>query len=67
MSAVVVRILLRYAAGALVAKGVIGSDATGSILSDPDVIKVAEVALGAGLGLASEAWYYAARRLGWAK
>ena len=63
MTAVFVRIFLRYAAGALVARGFLGPDVADQILNDPDV----EMALGVALGAAAEGWFWLARRFGWAQ
>lgn len=63
MTAVIVRIALRYAAGALIAKGLLDQNTGDTIMNDPDI----QLALGASIGFASEGWYYVARRFGWAK
>ena len=67
MTAVVTRILLRYAAGALVAKGLLAPDLGNQIAVDPDVISAVEIGVGAALMAVSEGWYYLARRFGWSK
>ena len=57
------RILLRYLAGVLVARGLIDD---GSVLSgDPDVLSVVETILGLLAAGASEAWFYLAKKYGW--
>lgn len=62
MTAVIARILARYAAGALAAYGLVDA-ATGSALAlDPDIA----LALGAALGALAEGAYAFARRFGWA-
>lgn len=61
------RIALRYAAAALVTKGVLAPETSHVLISDPDILQVAEVAVGAGLAVASEGWYILARRFGWSK
>ena len=63
MTSVIARILLRYAAGALVAKGLVDSDLGRTLSTDVDLQMVA----GVGLGLVSEFWYKAARKFGWEK
>lgn len=65
MSAVVIRILLRYLAMWLVAKGYMSDEAGNMFSTDPDIAAMIDVGLGAALGVAAEAWHYVARRLGW--
>ncbi len=67
MSAVVARILLRYLAAALLAKGFLTQDSSSLLSSDPEVVQLIEVGVGAAIGAATELWYFAARRLGWSK
>ncbi|MGE6786345.1 hypothetical protein ACQKGL_27885 [Ensifer adhaerens] len=67
MSAVVIRILLRYGAGLLVAKGLLAPEAGLVFAEDPDVQVLMQVGIGLCAGLVSECWYVLARRLGWAK
>ena len=67
MSAVITRIVLRYAAGALVAHGLLAPDVGNQLSVDPDVLAAIEVVVGAALGALSEVWYYLARRFGWSK
>jgi hypothetical protein len=54
-----IRIALRYLAGALIAKGYFDQSDVGLFL-DPELIGVVVMA-------ANEVWYWAARRLNWAK
>jgi hypothetical protein len=54
-----IRIFIRYAAGALIAKGYF-SPGDVNLFMDPELI-------GAIVGILNEGWYYAARRFGWAK
>lgn len=63
MTAVIARIALRYAAGALIAKGVLDPGTGDTIINDPDL----QILAGAGIGVISEGWYVIARKLGWAK
>lgn len=56
----VVRIFLRYGVG-----GVIGHEVGARLASDVDVVVVATVAATAGVGAATEAFYYFAKRWGW--
>jgi len=66
MNAVIVRIVLRYAAGFLVAKGFASADFGAAISGDPDVMAFGEMALGAIIGAGTEYAYRIAKRLGWA-
>lgn len=65
MSAVLARIALRYVAGALIARGLLGIDDVNTLLTDPDVAALVEVAIGAGLAAATEGFYALAKRFGW--
>ncbi len=67
MTGILIRILLRYAAGALVAKGLLTAEDGASFATDPDIMQALEVAAGIGIGAATELWYAAARKFGWAK
>lgn len=67
MTPIIVRIALRYIAGALVFKGLIDSDMGTQLASDPDLSNLVNVAIGLVAGSVSEAWYWLARRFGWAK
>ena len=67
MNAAIIRILLRYASAALVARGYL-SEGDGSMLaSDPDLAMALETGLGIACGALAEGWYWAANRYGWAK
>lgn len=58
----IVRILLRYAGGVLIARGLAHDPAT---FADPDLIQ-AGCYLGAGLCVVvSEGWWWLARKRGW--
>jgi hypothetical protein len=65
MIAIFIRIGLRYGAGVLVARGLLGADDAAAFSSDPDIQAALEV--GAGLAIASttEAWHWLARKSGW--
>lgn len=67
MTAVVARIILRYAAGALVIKGLLPEETGTQIASDADILGILEMGLGLGIGVATEVWYYFARKFGWSK
>jgi hypothetical protein len=64
---VFVRIVLRYGAGFLVARGLLGESDGSMLAADPEVASFLEMAGGAALGAISEAWYMFARKLGWSK
>lgn len=61
MKAVIARIIARYASGALVSYGLLSPDAADLIFMDPDVL----IAIGAGLGILTEAVYAVGRKRGW--
>jgi hypothetical protein len=61
MKAVIVRIILRYASGFLIAKGLVGVD----FAQDPDVAMLAEAILGGAIMVGTEVWYWAAKKYGW--
>lgn len=64
---VFIRILLRYGAGFLIARGFLGENDGNMLAADPEVAAALELAAGTALGVVSEVWYMIARRLGWAK
>lgn len=65
MTGAFARILLRYLAGALVAKGLLATDMGTTLASDPDILSMVELGLGALVGLATEGYYVLAKRWGW--
>lgn len=65
MSAPVVRIILRWLAGILVAKGWFAPEDGLWLQTDPDIAMIGQMALGFGVGLLAEAWYVVAKRFGW--
>ena len=65
VSGALARILLRYGAGVLIAKGVLPDDFGHSIIDDPDLTNILTTALGALLAVLSEGWYWLAKRFGW--
>ncbi|HEV7306426.1 hypothetical protein [Ensifer sp.] len=67
MNAAVVRILLRYGAGLLVAKGLLAPEAGVLIAEDPDMQMLLQVGGGLLAGFICEGWYLLARRMGWAR
>jgi hypothetical protein len=54
------RVLLRYAGGALVAKGGLSID-----VNDPDLVNVVTMCIGAAISAGTEAWWYLARKYNW--
>jgi len=62
LAAPLARILLRYAGGALVAKGVLVDSAS---LADPDTVQVVTLLLGVALSAISESWYALAHKRNW--
>lgn len=65
MNGLIVRIALRYLAGALLAKGLISADDAYFINTDPTVAELATAAIGAVTMVATEYAYRLARKLGW--
>lgn len=61
------RILLRYVAAIIVAKGLLTETDGATLGMDPDVLSLIETGLGLALSAATEGWYYLARRFGWEK
>ena len=66
MTAIVVRIVLRYLAAALVSHGLLTSDVGSALSGDADIAALLEPAVGLALAALAEGWHLAARRLGWA-
>jgi hypothetical protein len=62
-----VRILLRYGSGFLIAKGLLDSETGNMLATDPDIARSLEIVLGVAAGAAGEVWYFLAKRYGWAK
>jgi len=65
MTTVIIRIAMRWLAGALVTHGLFSADMT-DLLVDPDLIALIEAGVGIIIGVAAEWWYGLARRFGWA-
>ena len=66
MTGAIVRIILRYGSGALVAKGILSPDDGAIFAADPDVAQMLQVGIGAAIGAATEVYYAIAKRMGWA-
>lgn len=60
-----IRIVLRYGAGFLVARGMLGESDGNMLAADPEVAASIETGIGLAIVLVSEAWYWLARRFGW--
>ena len=58
MNSMIVRILLRYLAGFLVAKGLFSADDSLTIINDPDIQMLLEIGLGMGISSISEIWFW---------
>lgn len=67
MTAVIVRIALRYGAGVLVARGLLGAGDAAAFSADPDIQMALETGIGLAFSLAAEAWYTLARKFHWSK
>ncbi len=65
MTGVFARILLRYLAAALVARGLVSADLGSQIAGDADVLSVTMTLVGAAVAIAVEGWYWLAKRFGW--
>lgn len=61
MTAVIARILLRYAAASLVTAGLLNADIGQQIGADPDIL----ILVGGAVGLAVEMTYAVAKKLEW--
>lgn len=67
MSAVLVRIGLRWLAGALITKGLVAPDDAQMFTADPEIERLLVTGLGVVAGSIAEGWYVLARRFGWSK
>ncbi|WEX07361.1 hypothetical protein [Chelativorans sp. AA-79] len=65
MSGLIARIIIRYIAGALVAKGLLSAEDAYFINADPELVDLVTTTIGAGLMIATEWFYWLARKLGW--
>ncbi|MER9685918.1 hypothetical protein [Mesorhizobium sp. M0139] len=65
MTSVFIRIVLRYAAAALVARGLFGSDDAATFTADPDIQMLLETGFGLAMGAVTEGWHLLARKFGW--
>lgn len=60
-----IRIALRYAAGALVARGLIAQDVGDVLAGDPDVLAALETLAGLAIAAGTEFYYRLAKQYGW--
>ncbi|CAN7503869.1 hypothetical protein LJR234_003661 [Mesorhizobium amorphae] len=67
MIAVIIRIALRYGAGILVARGLLGAGDAAVLSGDPEIQMALETGVGLALSAATEAWYVLARKFHWSK
>lgn len=67
MIAPVSRIILRYVAGILIAKGWLDSGFGQQLATDPDVLSLVQIGVGFAAAAASEGWYWLARKFGWSR
>lgn len=67
MSGVFARILLRYLAAVLVARGFMTDDIGTMLTGDADVLSAVTAGLGLVMAAAVEGWYVLARKFGWEK
>lgn len=65
MIGLIIRIVMRYFAGVLVARGLLGADDATSFSTDPDIQMVLETGAGLAIGAAVEGWHWLARKFGW--
>ena len=66
MNAAIARIVLRYLAMALVMWGLLRPADAASVTTDPDLAMLFEVGIGIAIAVGTEAWYWLAKRFGWA-
>ncbi|TIS53044.1 hypothetical protein [Mesorhizobium sp.] len=62
MIAIIIRIALRYGAGVLVARGLLGAGDAATLSSDPDIQMALEAGVGLAISIATEGWYALVRR-----
>ena len=65
MNAVFIRIGLRYGAGVLVARGLLGADDAAAFSSDPDIQAGLEIGTGLAIASVTETWHWLSRKFGW--
>lgn len=60
----IIRIILRYTLGMAVVYGWIPDSVADDIVSDPEIIRMIELAITIGAGAAVEYWWWLARKIG---
>lgn len=65
MTALIVRLVLRYLSGALLALGIFTNEDILYFMDQPEVTEYATIAVAALLGFIAEYWYILAKRCGW--
>ena len=61
----IIRIVLRYLAGFLVARGFLTSDDGSVLASDADLVALIETGIGFVIFAGTEAWYWVSKKFGW--
>lgn len=61
----ILRIILRYVAGFLVAKGLLDAQTGADLAADADLLHVMEIAAGFTIAAVTEGFYALAKRFGW--
>lgn len=64
LTPVIVRLIMRYLSGALVAWGFVAPDRGPEVIADADLQTLLTVVIGALLAIAAELWYKRARETG---
>jgi hypothetical protein len=59
MTAILIRIFIKYGAAALVARGILTHDISDSLASDPDIAMALNIIVGGALGCVAEGCHYA--------
>lgn len=67
MTAPVARILLRYVAGGLLVLAGFDDGIGKQLVADPDLLNLMQFAVSGVITVATEWWYWAARKFGWSK
>lgn len=65
MMEVFIRLLMRYIAGSLLAKGLIDAAMAHQLATDQEVIAALQIIIAFAFGAVAEGWYYLAKKFGW--
>jgi len=65
MNGAIARIIIRYVAGALIARGLFSPADGDFINANPDIEEIMTAAVGAAIMAGTEVFYYLAKRWGW--